>query len=152
MIVGEGTQVIRRAARDIYDFVLDPEQYRRADTKIARVYSLDWRGNQAEIYYRGRFRGLTTPAARQIISVDPYRRIDIRSKPGTFADYAAPFHGLFILEPLDDGTTKVFHREALDPRIPFKWLMEPLLGRWLAEDTPAEVMRLKQLLESADDA
>ena len=128
MITGEGTQVVRRAPKDIYDFILDPERYKRADTKIGRVYSLEWHGDQAEICYRGRFRGLPTPAVRQIISVEPHRRIDIRSKPGTFANYAAPFHGLFILEALDDGTTKVFHREALDPRLPFRPILLGLVG------------------------
>ena len=50
-------------------------------------------------------------------------------------------------EDLGDRTTRVFHREALDPPTPVKWLIEPLLRDWLAHDTPAEMVRLKQLLE-----
>jgi carbon monoxide dehydrogenase subunit G len=34
VIVGEGTAVIRRPPRDVLEFVLDPERYRQADTKI----------------------------------------------------------------------------------------------------------------------
>lgn len=148
MIAGESTQIIQRPAKDIYEFILNPEQYKRADTKIGHVYSLDWHGHLGEVRYSGRFRGVRTPAVRQIISVELHRRIDFRSKPGSFAHFAAPFHGFFVLEPVDATSTKVFHREALDPRIPFKWLMERWLGRWLAEDTPAEVMRLKRILEA----
>lgn len=151
MIAGEGTQRIRRSAKDIYDFILEPEQYRRADTKIGRVHSLQWNGDSAEICYSGRFRGFRTPAVRQVITVEPYRRIDVRSKPGTFAHLVVPFHGLFVLEELGDGTTNVFHREALDPPVPMKWLLEPLLRRWLEQDTPAEMVRLKQLLESPNN-
>jgi len=150
MIAGEGTQRIRRSAKDIYDFILDLEQYRKADTKIGHVYSVQWSGSSAEICYGGRFRGFPTPAVRQIITVEPYRRIDVRSKPGTFAHFVAPFHGLFVLEELGDGTTKVFHREALDAPVPVKWLVEPLLRRWLEQDTPAEMVRLKRLLEAPD--
>jgi hypothetical protein len=148
VIAGEGTQVIRRSAKDIFDFILDLEQYRKADTKIDRVYSVRRDGDKTEIHYRGRFRGFPTPAVRQIVTVEPHRRIDVRSKPGTLAHLLAPFHGLFVLEELGDGTTKVFHREALDPPVPVKWLIEPLLGAWLAQDTPVEMVRLKQLLES----
>ena len=148
MIAGEGTQVIRRSAKDIFDFILDLEQYRKADTKIDRVYSVQWESDSAEIRYSGRFRGLSTPAVRQVITIDRYRRIDVRSKPGTLAHLFAPFHGLFILEELGDGTTKVFHREAIDSPAPIKWLIEPLLRRWLEEDTPAEMVRLKRLLEA----
>lgn len=148
MIAGEGTETIRRSAKDIYDFILDPERYRQADTKIARVHSVQWNGDTGELRYSGRFRGFRTPAVRQTITVERYRRIDVRSKPGTFAHLVAPFHGLFILEELGDGTTKVFHREALDPPAPIKWVVEPLLRRWLEQDTPAEMVRLKQLLES----
>jgi hypothetical protein len=148
MIAGEGTERIRRTAREIWDFILDLEQYRKADTKIARVHWVRRSGDGLEVCYSGRFRGVRTPAVRQTVTLDPHRRIDVRSKPGTLAHLVAPFHGLFLFEELPDGTTKVFHREALDPPAPFKWLLEPLLRRWLAEDTPAEMARMKQLLEA----
>jgi hypothetical protein len=148
MIAGEGKQRIRRSAKDICEFILDFEQYRKADTKIARVHSARWSGDTAEVRYSGRFRGFATPPVRQLVTVERHRRIDVRSKPGTFAHLVAPFHGLFLLEELGEGTTEVFHREALDPPVPIKWLIEPLLRRWLEEDTPAEMVRLKQLLEA----
>ncbi len=152
MIAGEGTQSIHCPAKDIYEFVLDPEKYKRADLKIGTVYSVSWRGDQAEIHYSGRFRGLTTPAVRQIISVEPYRRIDVRSKPGTFAHFMSRFHGLFTFEELGNGVTRVFHREELVFRPPLSWIIEPLLRSWLENDTREEVLRLKMLLEAAPEA
>src|SRR5215468_11199354 len=136
MIAGEGTQVILRPAKDIYEFVLDLEKYKQADLKIGTVHSVTWSGDSAEIHYSGRFRGMSTPSVRQIITVQPYRRIDVRSKPGTFADAMSRFHGVFTFEPLDSGTTRVFHREELVCRPPLSWCVEPLLRAWLENDTP----------------
>ena len=45
-----------------------------------------------------------------------------------------------------EGGTRVYHREALVFRRPFRWVLEPLLRRWLARDTPAEVNRMATLL------
>jgi hypothetical protein len=148
MIAGEGTELIRRPAKDIYEFVLDLEQYRRADLKIGTVHSVTWREDHAEISYSGRFRGIPTPAVRQTVTVEPYHRIDVRSIPGTLAHFASEFHGLFTFEEIGDGTTRVFHREELVFRAPLGWIVEPLLRDWLANDTPEEVRRMKVLLES----
>ncbi|MBI3767151.1 MAG: SRPBCC family protein [Deltaproteobacteria bacterium] len=148
MIAGEGTQLIHRPAKDIYEFVLDPERYKQADLKIAAVHSVTWHGDRAEIHYSGRFRGIATPAVRQIITVQPCRRIDVRSIPGSLAHLMSSFHGMFTLEELGDGDTRVFHREELVFRPPLKWIIEPLLRDWLADDTRQEVLRLKALLEA----
>lgn len=152
MIAGEGTELIQRPARDIYEFVLDPEKYKQADRKIGTVHAITWHGDQAEIRYRGRFRGFTTPSVRQIITVQPYRRIDVRSTPGTLAHFLSRFHGTFTFEDLGNGATRVFHREELVVRPPLKWLIEPLLGAWLENDTRQEVARLKALLEATPRA
>ena len=151
MIAGEGTQLIRRAARDIFEFIVDFERYKKADHKIGTVHTVRWHGDHGEIHYDARFRGVPTPAVRQRITVQPFRRIDIRSTPGTFAHFMGPFHGLFTFEELGDGVTRVFHREEMSFRAPFKWVIEPLLRRWLADDVRQEVLRLKKLLEASDD-
>ena len=149
MIAGEGTAVVRCSARAAYEFVLDLERYRQADRKIAKVHSVAWHGErEAEVCYSGRFRGWTTPAVRQTLTVEPYRRIDVRSKPGTAAHAASRFHGSFTFEELPDGTTRIFHREELCFHPMLAWLMEPLLRDWLERDTPEEVARMKTLLEA----
>lgn len=147
MIAGEGTVVVQRDARSIYEFILDFDEYKRADHKIGTVYSVTWRGAEAEVCYAGRLRGFPTPAVRQIVSVEPHRRIEVRSKPGTLAHSISRFHGLFTLEELTDGATRLFHREELEFAPPLRWLLEPLLKSWLEADTPEEVLRLKELVE-----
>ncbi len=149
MIAGEGTALIHRPAKDIYEFILDFEKYKRADLKIRTVHSLTWRGDGAEVCYSGRFRGIPTPAVRQVVSVQPFRRIDVRSKPGTFAHLVSGFHGLFTFEDLGGGVTRVFHREEIAFRPPLQWIADPLLGAWLENDTAEEVLRLKTLLEAS---
>lgn len=150
MIAGEGTAIIRCSAKDAYGFVLDLERYKRADHKIAKVYGVQPRGErEAEIHYSGRFRGWTTPAVRQTATLEPYRRIDVRSQPGTVAHAVSRFHGSFTFEELGDGTTRVFHREEICFHPAVAWLFEPFLRDWLAQDTPQEVERMKQLLEVA---
>jgi hypothetical protein len=151
MIAGEGSQLIRRAARDIYEFILDFESYKKADLKIERVYSVTWRGNEGEVCYTGRFRGLRTPAVRQSVAADPYRRIDVRSKPGTLAHLVSRFHGSFTFEDVGGGVTRVHHREEICFPLPLRWLAEPWLRSWLAADTPQEMLRLKRLLEAGQD-
>ena len=147
MIAGEGTQLIRRPAKDIFEFVLDLERYKKADLKIGTVHSVKWQGDHGEIHYDGRFRGFPTPPVRQIITVQRFRRIDVRSKPGTVAHFVSAFHGLFTFEEIGDGLTRVFHREELRFRPPLKWVVEPVLRTWLERDIPQEVLRLKALLE-----
>ena len=149
MIAGEGTQIIRRPAKEIFEFVLDPEAYKKADLKIGTVHSLTWQDGHAEIHYSGRFRGFPTPSVRQLIETQPYSRIDVLSKPGTAAHFLSRFHGTFTFEELGDGqATRVFHREELVFLPPLNLLLEPLLRSWLENDTAQEVLRLKTLLET----
>ena len=147
VIAGEGSAVVRCSPRAAYEFVLDLERYRQADHKIGAVHSVAWHGDEGEVHYSGRFRGWPTPAVRQTITVEPYRRIDVRSKPGTAADALSRFHGVFTFEELGDGTTRVFHREELGLHPAVAWLLAPLLRDWLAADTPLEIARMKALLE-----
>ena len=150
MIAGEATIDIRRPARECCEFVLDLERYRRADTKIRAVHSVTWKGeDHAEVQYGGRFRGLNTPLVRQSVDVQRYRRIEVRSIPGTLAHAASRFLGVFTFEELGGGVTRVYHREEIDVRPPLRWIVEPFLREWLANDTPVELVRMKRMLEEA---
>jgi hypothetical protein len=148
VIAGEGTEIIERPVEDCWGFVLDFERYMRADTKIARVDWIRWDGDRAEIRYAGKLRGLPASTTVQVIDVQPHRRIDVRSKPGTPQHAACRFHGWFTFDDLGDGRTRVTHREEFDFRPPLRWLVEPRLRDWLAEDTRHEVTRMKEMLEA----
>ena len=43
------------------------------------------------------------------------------------------------------------HREVFSFKRPWRWLAEPLLRRWLENDTTEEMVRFKQLIERDDD-
>jgi Polyketide cyclase / dehydrase and lipid transport len=82
-----------------------------------------------------------------VVWVDRPRRIDFRSKSGTWQHAFLRFHGSFVLEPLG-ATTRVTHREEFSFRAPLGWVVEPMLRRWLAAAMNDEMTRLKDLLES----
>lgn len=147
MIEGRARATIHAPAQACYDFVLDLDRYRQADHKIGRVRSLAFDGHVGEVHYTGRLRGLPSPVVTHVIEADPCRSITVTSKPGTWQDRLAPFRGTFAFVPVDEGTTDVEHVEQFSFRGPARPLFERALGPWLAEDTPAEVARMKALLE-----
>lgn len=152
MIAVEGTTTIDRPADEIIDFVLDLDLYMQADTKITRVLASRIEGDSGEVRYAGRLRGIPSPAMVNVVSVDRPRRIDFRSKPGTWQHALLRFHGSFVLEPAGSAT-RVVHREEFSFRRPLKWVAGPLLSRWLGSAMEDEMRRLKRLLErSVEDS
>lgn len=148
MIEGRARTTIHAPAKACYEFVLDLDRYRQADHKIGRVRSLEFDGRQGEVHYTGRLRGLPTPPMTHLIEAEPYRSIEVTSKPGTWQDRLGPFRGTFAFLAIDDHTTDVEHVEQMSFRGPAKPVLERMLRGWLAADTPAELDRMKALLES----
>lgn len=148
MIEGRGRTTIRASARACYEFVLDMDRYARADHKIGRVRSLQFDGRRGEVRYTGRLRGMPSPTMTHLIEAEPHTSIVVRSKPGSWQDRMGPFLGTFTFTEGDDGTTEVEHVEQLSFRGPARPVMERLLGPWLAADTPAELERMRSLLEA----
>jgi hypothetical protein len=147
MICGEGRAVIAATPRQCIEFVLDLDRYRRADTKIGRVRSVERVGeHQFRATFSARFRGITTPAVTQLITVTPWSAIDVVNAPG-WTDKLSRFEGSFRCEPVEGGT-HVVHRECLEFALPVRRVAEALLGPWLAADTDAEIGRMKALLEA----
>lgn len=147
MIEGRAQATIRASAQACYEFVLDLDRYRQADHKIGRIRSLAFDGRVGEVRYTGRLRGLPSPPMTHVIEADPHRSIIVRSKPGSWQDRLGPFLGTFSFVPVDATTTQVEHVEQLSFRGPARPLFERMLGDWLAGDTPAELDRMKALLE-----
>lgn len=147
MIEGRARAVIHASAQECYEFVLDLDRYRQADHKIGRVRSLEFDGHAGEVHYTGRLRGLPSPVMTHLIEAAPHRSIAVRSKPGTWQDRLGPFHGTFAFVAVDADTTDVEHVEQMSFRGPARPVLERMLGAWLAADTPAELGRMKSLLE-----
>lgn len=147
MIYGEATTTINRPAKDILEFVLDLDRYRQADHKFHRIRYVERENNHGHAKYSARLRGIPTPTEIQDWTLDPYRRLDFKSRPSLWPGMIARFEGFFECDETADGTL-VRHREAFKFRPPFSWLANPFLRSWLQRDIEAEVLRLKALLEA----
>lgn len=153
MIRAEGTVEIERAPREVLEFVLDLDRYREADAKITRVDAQPTLGegqHTGRAHYRGRLRGIPTPSQWQILSLDPWRRLDLTTEPGQWTARMATFEGGFICEERYEGTTWLTHFEQFDFRPPAKWILEPYLNKWMQRYlVDIELPRLKALIEAA---
>jgi len=136
--------VIRRSAEDILEFVLDVDHYRQADLKIGRVHYVKRRGNVGEVRHDGRFLGIKAPPAVLAFTLTPYDRLEFRGIKVPWP--LRGFSGFFTCDETPDGMM-VVHRECfIFGRVAGPVFML-LLGWWLRRDTPAEVLRMKRLLE-----
>ena len=136
--------MIQRPPKDILEFVLDVDQYRRADLKIGRVHYVHRNGNEGEVRHGGRLLGLPAPAAVLAFTLTPYSRLDFRGVAMPWP--LRGFSGFFIFQDSPEGTI-VVHRECFIFGRVSGQLFKRLLGWWLKRDTPAEVLRMKRLLE-----
>ena len=145
MVCGEGRTVIRRSLKDILEFVLDVDRYRQADLKIGRVHYVKREGNVGEVRHDGRLFGIKAPAVVLQFTLTPYSRLEFRGIKMPWP--VRGFDGLFTCEETPEGTV-VVHRECFIFGRTTGHLFRLVLGWWLKRDTPAEVLRMKALLES----
>lgn len=148
MIVGEATTTVSVKASDVFDFVLDLHRYRQADHKIGSVGTIDDQGDHGMVQFAGRIRGLPRPSGTY-----PFTRTDSRLRFGSPvagpARWFLDFEGTFDTKQTSGGTV-VTHREVFSFKRPWRWLAEPLLRRWLENDTTEEMVRFKELIERGD--
>jgi hypothetical protein len=149
VICGQATETIRRSPREVLEFVLDFERYRRVDRKIAAVRASERDGNEGVVTIRGKILGVPLAVDRLAFRLVPHSRLDLRSVPSRWPGMVVRFEGGFTCEESAEGT-RVCHRECFAFTRPLRWLLEPLLGGWLARDTAAEMVRLKRALEDEE--
>jgi hypothetical protein len=147
MIEGSGQIRIECPAHAVYDFVLDMDRYRHADPKIAKVFWERWDGDHGRMKFAGTLRGLPAPPLVVNVHREPFSRIEITADESTFIGWLARFRGSFEIEERSPGSCEVSHVERFDFRRPVRWIADPLFRRWLAEDTTAEMLRLKAMIE-----
>jgi len=147
-VCGEGSALIRRDPREVMEFVLDVERYRQADHKIGRVHWIRGDGNTGEVRHGGRFVGIPAPAVTLGFELTPFSRLDFKgvSTPWPLRG----FDGFFSCEKTMEGT-RVTHRECLIFGPVMGRILKPLIAPWLSGDTPAEVKRIKSILEGEAD-
>ena len=146
IIAGEGTATIRRSPRDVLEFALDLDRYRKVDPKFRKIHRHHMDGDVGEVRYSGTLRGIPTPADTQSIRLTRWTRLDYESVPSSL-NRLARFHGWFACEE-HDGATVVHHREEFDFSPLVAWLAAPVLARWLQRQVQEEVQDLKRCLES----
>jgi len=145
VIVGEAQATVRVPPREVFEFVLDLERYRRADHKIGKVGRIERHGDTGTAEFAGRIRGLPGPSGVYPYTLGP-THLEFRSPISGAARWFLDFEGTFDCEETPEGTI-VAHREVFMFKNPWKWLAEPLLRRWLEADTAQEMVRFKQEIE-----
>lgn len=145
MAIGEASILVRRPPTEILDFILDVEAYRVVDPRLRTIKWVRREPGETVFRFRPTLMGLPGPMTTQRVTLTAGRRVDITPVPSRM-DRFAEFAGLLECTPEGGGTRVRRRLEFHFPR-PLSWLMDPLLTRWLAQDVPAELARLKAHLE-----
>jgi hypothetical protein len=147
MVRGEGIVEIRGVTADeVFDFVLDPAQYTKADTKMIWVTKLgdtaDGMVAREDGRFLNRFRGSVVTRYRW----DRPRRIDVTLEHGL----PVRLHAWFDIEEVDGGA-RLHHVEELElGHGPLGWLHDLVSRRWFADAVRKEVAEIGRLMEAGD--
>jgi hypothetical protein len=147
MIRGEGTTVVPGVtAWEAFDFVLDPAQYTKADTKMIWVTKLgsvpDGMIAREDGRFLGRFKGsVITRYAWQA----PHR-IDVHLEHGV----PRRLHAWFDIDDTDAGV-RIHHVEELDLGFGLLGALHDLVARrWFADAVRDEVAEIGRLLAAGE--
>jgi hypothetical protein len=149
MIVGEASTTVTATPREVFEFVLDLNRYRRADRKIGRVGAMSRTGDTGTVRFSGRIKGLPGPAGTYPFTATASRLVFGSAIAGP-ARWFVDFEGSFDCEVTTQGTL-VTHREVFDFKRPWRWIIEPFLRHWLETDTAEEMVRFKGLVDAGSD-
>jgi hypothetical protein len=147
VIRGEGTAVARGVTpQEAFDFVLDPAQYTKADTKMVWVTKLadtaDGMIAREDGKFLGRFPGSVVTRYRW----EAPHRIDVTLEHGV----PRRLHAWFEIDAVDGGT-RIYHVEEMDMgRGPLGRLYDLVGGRWFADSVRQEVDEIARLLEAGE--
>ena len=147
MVRGEGTAIVRGVTPDeVFDFVLDPAQYTKADTKILGVTRLaetpDGMIAREDGVFLGRFRGSVITRYRW----QRPQRIDVTLEHG----FIAGLHAWFDIQALEGGTRLTHAEEVEFGKGILGRLHDACLGGWWARSVRREVSEIARLLEAGE--
>ena len=146
MVRGEGTAIIRGVGPDdVFDFILDPDQYTRADTKIVRITKIADTDDGMIAIEEGKFFGLPGSVVTRYRWV-PFKRIDVTLVHGVLKSLNASFD----VEEVEGGT-RVHHVEEMEMGMgPVGQLFDVGFRSWLENSVRQEVSEIKRLMESGE--
>ena len=147
MVRGEGTTIARGVSPDeAFDFVLDPAQYTKADTKMVWVTKIadtpDGMIAREDGKFLGRFKG----------SVVTRYRWERPNKIDVVIEHGVPesLHAWFEIDEVAGGT-RIRHVEELELGHGVLGKLHDLIaGNWFAQSVRAEVDEIGRLLESGE--
>ncbi len=147
MVRGEGTAVAKGVTpSEAFDFVLDPAQYTKADTKMVWVTKVadtpDGMVAREDGKFLGRFRGSVITRYRW----KRPNRIDVTLEHGV----PRSLHAWFEIDAVRGGT-RIHHVEELElGHGPLGWLHDLVAGKWFAHSVEAEVAEIARLLQAGE--
>jgi hypothetical protein len=147
MIEGVGEALIRARPEAILAFVTDLERYKLADWKIGRVFETRREADAFFMRHDGKLRGVPGPSVALRMVVIGKAAARYHSVPTFPSRLFLTFEGGFELTETPEGT-HVVHTERFRFFAPWRWIAEPFLRDWLAEDVRQEMKRLQVLLEA----
>ena len=147
MIRGEGTEVIRGVTpKEVWDFVLDPAQYTKADTKIVWVTKLADTDDGMIGLEEGKFFWMRGSVVTRYRWTEDHSRIEVTLVHGLLSHLNATFD----IEQVEGGT-RVHHVEELGMAFgPFGKVLELGSAKWLADSVRQEVAEIKRLMEMGE--
>ncbi|SRR5579883_1658185 len=147
MVRGEGTTIVRGVTpEEAFDFVLDPAQYTKADTKMIWVTKLadtpDGMLAREDGRFLGRFKGSVITRYRWTRP----NHIDVVLEHGV----PEQLHAWFEIEPVEGGT-RLHHVEEIHMGHGLLGKLHDLVaGDWFSRSVRAEVDEIGRLLEAGE--
>ena len=147
MIQGQGEAFIPGVtAQEVFDFVLDPAQYTKADTKMVWVTKLadtdDGMVAREDGKFLGRFRGSVVTRYRWSAP----HRIDVTIEHGV----PRHLHAWFEIDE-QSGGTHLRHVEEMDVgRGVLGWVYDLVGRRWFADQVAQEVREIARLMQAGE--
>ena len=131
---------------EVFDFVLDPAQYTKADTKMIWVTKLgdtaDGMVAREDGRFLNRFQGSVVTRYRW----ERPRRIDVTLEHGM----PARLHAWFDIDGVEGGA-RLHHVEELElGHGPLGWLHDLVARRWFADAVRREVAEIGRLMETGE--
>ena len=144
---GEGTVVVRDVSpQDVFDFVLDPAQYTKADTKVVWVTKLADTDQGMIAREDGRFLGRFKGSVITRYVWEPPRHIDVTLEHGVPESLNAWFD---IRE--ENGATRLQHVEEMNfGHGPLGGIYDAVARRWFERAVEQEVAEIARLLRAGE--
>ncbi len=147
MVRGEGTAVVRGVTpQEVFDFVLDPAQYTKADTKILGVTRLADTPDGMIAREDGSFLGLARGSVITRYRWKMPHRIDVNLEHG----FIRSLHAWFEIAEVPGGTRITHVEEVVFGKGILGAIHDALVGRWWARSVRREVDEIARLLEAGE--